>query len=579
MKLRHLLLPILAFIFVFSCEDDDEILNGTGVVDFSLTEIVEVENATSSLTLNIGVDTFNHNGGTVDVSISGADYGTDYITSTESSTFTLTVAPQSLLADFSISPVDDEVIEEDKVLTITLSNATGSLALGENTSLVFTILDNDDPLIALVGFETETSTIQENDTNNTLINIPFDQTSTNGGTLVISSSGDANFDTDYTVTGQTSGNFTLNVPSGVDTASFEIQPIDNTMFEADKTVTFTITDVTGGLAIGPDSQTTVTIVNDDAPTNPVIDFSDSISLTYNEDSGTATLNFELSSMTTADATLEITTSGTADASDFNFDGSTANPYSFTIPSGSTTASIDISITDDAVTETDETIILTITSVTGGLDAGLNLQQQTLTITDNDASPSFNYVETFESNDGSDGYLNTTLNFQNALANQTIDPTKVIELITNAGSFSDVDEETDPSDNGLNLFYNTGNDSSLNGVVDNVVITPILEGSGAMDVSIDAAYAFKNQNAAMVTFYWSQTYDGSGTFNESEWTVMGTETVTDMDNEGFGNNSYKRQEFDISPTANFYLAIRVTGTVDDTNYRLRWRFDNIKAISQ
>ena len=101
----------------------------------------------------------------------------------------------------------------------------------------------------------------------------------------------------------------------------------------------------------------------------------------------------------------------------------------------------------------------------------------------------------------------------------------------------------------------------------------------MDVSIDAAYAFKNQNSATVTFYWSQTYDGSGTFNESDWTAMGTETVANMDAEGFGNNAYKRQEFNIAPTANFYIAIRVNQNVDDTNYRLRWRFDNIQVDSQ
>jgi hypothetical protein len=61
--------------------------------------------------------------------------------------------------------------------------------------------------------------------------------------------------------------------------------------------------------------------------------------------------------------------------------------------------------------------------------------------------------------------------------------------------------------------------------------------------------------------------------------MGTETAANMDSEGFGNNVFKRQVFNINPSANFYIAIRVSQTIDATNYRTRWRFDNLKVNSQ
>ena len=579
MKLRLLILSIIVSGFIQSCEEDDENVNGTGTVGFSFTELIEVESATSSLTLNIGIDNFNHSGGTIDVLITGANYGSDYETSTGSESFTLEVAPQSLVANFTITPVDDQIIEEDKVLTIALTGTSGALELGESNTLTFTILDNDNPLVALVAFENETLNIEEDNTSNTLINIPFDQATTDGGTINISSSGDAVFGTDYSINGQTSGDFTLTVPGGATSASFEIQAIDNPDFATDKIAVFTLNDATGGLSLGATTQTSITIENDDLPANPIIDFSASNTLMYNEDAGTATLNFDISQATTADATIELTTSGTAAAADFNFGGSTANPYVFTIASGATTGSITLTIVEDSDIESDETIIVDISSVTGGLVIGTTLLSQTITITDNDATI-FDYTETFESNDASLTYLNDVLNFQNVLATQTVDPTRVIGLITNAGSFSDVDNVNSSSDNGLNLFYNTGSDSSLNGIMDNVVITPVLTGSGPMNVSVDAAYAFRNQNSANITFYWSQTYDGSGgTFNEADWTIMGTETAADMFAEGLGNNAYKREEFTIDPTADFYIAIRVNQTVDDSNYRLRWRFDNFKVISQ
>ncbi|MFP4847070.1 hypothetical protein [Winogradskyella sp. PE311] len=579
MKLKYLISFFGALLFLISCEDDDENLNAIGKVTFAITELVEVENATNPLNINVGIDSFNHAGGTIDISISGGDYGVDYETSEGSNSFTLDVEAQTLFSTFSLTPIDDQNIESNLPLTITITSVSGSLELGENTTLTFIIIDNDDPLIALVNFENNTEQIDENQATSESIQILFDQATTDGGTLSVSSFGDAIYGVDYTVDGQTSGDFVINVPSGSTSTSFAVQPIDNANFEANKTITFTLDEVSGGLSLGAETETTITLVNDDASPNPIIDFSPSNTLNYSEAEGTITLNFDISETTTSDATIELTTSGNADISDFNFSGSNANPYAFVIPSGSSTGSVAITLVDDTDTESDETLTLEITSVTGGLDAGANLQSQTIIITDNDGAVPFSYIETFESNDGTNSYLNSVLNYQNALANQTIDPNQLIDLITNTGSFSDVEDETGSSDNGLNLFYNTGNDSALNGTIDNVVITPIIEGVGPMDISIDAAYAFKNQNAAMVTFYWSQTYDGSGSFNENDWTVMGTESVPSMDAEGFGNNNYKRQEFSISPTADFYIAIRVTGIVDDTNYRLRWRFDNITAISQ
>ena len=182
MKIRLLLLSILMLSFIVSCEEDDNNLDGTGIVGFSISELVEIENATNSLTVNVGISQYNHAGGTISVSITGADYGSAYETSEGSADFILDVAPQALVSTFSIIPVDDELIQPDKVLTITLTSTTGALEVGENSTLTFTIIDNDDPLVAIVGFENATAQIQENDSNSTSIIIPFDQATTDGGT-------------------------------------------------------------------------------------------------------------------------------------------------------------------------------------------------------------------------------------------------------------------------------------------------------------------------------------------------------------------------------------------------------------
>ena len=571
MKIRPLLFLAIAMIGFLSCEEDDENLNEIGNVSFSLDQLTEVENATNALAINMGIDSFNHSGGTIDVVITGGDYGTDYETSSGSANFTLDVAQQSLVSTFSIIPIDNDIIEPNTVLTITLSAVSGALELGENTTLSFTILDNDDPLIAMVGFESETGQTEENSSNPLMINIPFNQATTDGGTITVSSSGDAIYGTDYTVNGQNSENFNVTVPAGATSASFEIQAIDNSDFEANKTVSFSLDDTSGGLSLGVDTQTTITIINDDSPPNPVIDFSGSNTLAYNEDTGVITLNFDISQMTTADATIELTTSGSADVGDFNFNGSTS-PYSFVIPSGSTTASVDITIVDDEDIESDETIILDITSVLGGLDAGLNLQQQTITIIDND-NAGFNYVETFETVADLDA-----AGFQAfLLPTQDLPASKLFKYNMNGGKYADVDDVTQDSDTGLVVFYNITQNGE--GTLDNVVVTPQMQVTGDVDVSIDVAYSqAPNVNNATITFYYSETYDGSQTWNESDWISMGTETAAAMEAEGLGTLDYKRKVMSINPNADFYVAVRVNQTMDATFTKTQWRLDNFKVIN-
>ena len=571
MKIKLLLLSILTLTFIVSCEEDDNALNGTGIVGFTLSELLEIENATSGLTVNVGINDYNHAGGTISVSITGANYGSDYETSLGSASFSLEVVPQSLVATFSITPLDNDIIEQNKVLSITITSVSGALELGENTTLTFTILDNDDPLIAMVGFESETGQTEENSSNPLMINIPFNQATTDGGTITVSSSGDAIYGTDYTVNGQNSENFNVTVPAGATSASFEIQAIDNSDFEANKTVSFSLDDTSGGLSLGVDTQTTITIINDDSPPNPVIDFSGSNTLAYNEDTGVITLNFDISQMTTADATIELTTSGSADVGDFNFNGSTS-PYSFVIPSGSTTASVDITIVDDEDIESDETIILDITSVLGGLDAGLNLQQQTITIIDND-NAGFNYVETFETVADLDA-----AGFQAfLLPTQDLPASKLFKYNMNAGKYAHVDDVTQDSDTGLVVFYNITQNGE--GTLDNVVVTPQMQVTGDVDVSIDVAYSqAPNVNNATITFYYSETYDGSQTWNESDWISMGTETAAAMEAEGLGTLDYKRKVMSINPNADFYVAVRVNQTMDTKFTKTQWRLDNFKVIN-
>lgn len=578
-KLYQLLCICLLVFLTISCSEDDDTSNQTAIASFGYTEpLVELESATQALMIDIGFDSARHASGTIEVTISGAEYGAIYETSENASTFILEINENDLLKTFSISPIDNDVINEDIELTITLTNATGGIEIGEENTINLSILDDEDPLVATVNFENTQLSLDENSENSLMVNIPFNQSSTNGGVLSISVSGDAILGDDYTIAGQTEANFSLTVEPGAASAAIEIIPIDNNEFAANKTISLSIADVSGGLEIGEDSETNITLVNDDEAQIPYIDFSTAAS-TYSENDGTLTVELVLTQAAQTQSTANITISGDAIlGQDFTVDGTSNNPYQLTIPVGVTQVTLPIELIDNSEISTDKSILLELTSATNPVELGVNQLQHNITIEDDDFTP-LNYVEDFEAYDGSADYLTTTLNYENILINQTLAANQIIDVIENTGNFADLSDVTQSSDHGLNIFYNSSNTGNPEGILDNAVITPQFQTIGQVNLSVDMAYAFKNQNNATVTVYYSESYNGSGTFNESDWTVLGTETVSNMDSEGFGNNAYKRKLMSWNASAPFYIAIRVNQTIDSNFYRTRWRFDNIQLENQ
>ena len=578
-KLYQLICLCLLVFLTISCSEDDDSSNGTAIASFGYTEpLVEIESATQELTIDIGFDNALHASGTLEVSITGAEYGTSYENSGGASTFTLEIDENDLLKTFSISPIDNDDINEDVNLTITLTGATGGIEIGESNTVDLTILDDEDPLIATANFENSELSVNENNEDALSVNIAFDQPSTNGGSITINSSGDAVLGTDYSIVGQSESTFVIDIAPGATSAVIEVMPINNEEFAADKMIVFEITEASGGIEIGSDTQTTITIINDDESQIPYIDFSTAAS-TVNENDGTINVDLVLTQAAQNQGSVTIAITGDAIlGQDYTIEGTTNNPYQLVIPAGVTQIPLTIELIDNSEIGIIKTIGLELTSATTPIELGVNQLQHTITLEDDDLTP-LNYVEDFEAYDGSNDYLTTTLGYENVLITQTVDPSQIIDVIQNTGSFSDLSDVSQSSDHGLNVFYNSSNDGNPEGVLDNAIISPQFQSLGQIDISIDLAYAFKNQNNATVTFYYSETYNGSGIFNNADWTVMGTENVTNMDGEGFGNNDYKRKQMSITTSAPFYIAIRVNQTIDSNFYRTRWRFDNIQLENQ
>ena len=156
---------------------------------------------------------------------------------------------------------------------------------------------------------------------------------------------------------------------------------DDAIFEASETVIVTMGTPTNATQ-GSTTVHTATITDND--TAPTVEWTSS-SQTNAESVTTVTVTAQLSAASGQNVTVPYTLSGTAiDPSDYTV---TASPL--TITAGSTTASLTITVVDDAIDEANETVIVTMGSPTNATQGSTTVH--TATITDNDAAPTVEWT--------------------------------------------------------------------------------------------------------------------------------------------------------------------------------------------
>ena len=201
----------------------------------------------------------------------------------------------------------------------------------------------------------------------------------------ITSDGTATAGLDYTTT---SG--TLTIPAGDTSTDFIVEVLQDSLDEANETVTLTISNPTN--ATISDATGTLTIIDEDA--TPSLSINDVTAA--NENAANATFTVTLSAASSLDVTVDYATSdGTATA---DVDYTPANG-TLTIPAGSTTATFTVGVLSDALDEANETVTLTLSNPT---NATISDATATLTITDDDPTPSISFNELMDDSYDGDG---------------------------------------------------------------------------------------------------------------------------------------------------------------------------------
>jgi Ca2+-binding RTX toxin-like protein len=293
-----------------------------------------------------------------------ADAATDY-TQTGATTFTppngsVTFAAGNATATVTVDPTADATSEANETVIFTLA-AGVDYNIGAPSEATGTI-NNDDTTVSVA---VAPGAVDENGETNLVYT--FTRSDSSGALSVnFSVNGTATFNNDYTQMGAATFTPPTGMVSFVDgslTATVTVDPSADAAVEPDETVVLTVTSGTG-YTVGVPASATGTITNDDTEVTVAVS-----PLSTTEDGVTNLVyTFTRNGVTTGALSANFSIGGTADsATDYTQSGATT----FTPPSGTvdfgagiSTVVVTIDPTADNSPESDETVILTVTSGTG-----------------------------------------------------------------------------------------------------------------------------------------------------------------------------------------------------------------------
>jgi Ca2+-binding RTX toxin-like protein len=209
------------------------------------------------------------------------------------------------------------------------------------------------PTLPSITLAVSPASVTEDGTTNLVYTFTRSGVTTNPLTVNYTLGGTATLNTDYTRTGT---NSTVTFAAGSSTATVTVDPTADTTVESNETVILTLAAGTG-YTIGTTNAVTGTITNDDFPSITL-----AVSPSSVTEDGTTNLvyTFTRTGSTTSALTANYTVGGTAtNGTDY-----TSIPTSVTFAANSSTATVTVDPTADTTVESDETVILTLTSGTG-----------------------------------------------------------------------------------------------------------------------------------------------------------------------------------------------------------------------
>ncbi len=316
-------------------------------------------------------------GGTANRLSGAANATSDYVlnTSVAGSIHTVTFSTGSNTTTISATPTSDRIIEGDETVELTLVPAgNGQYIIGTTAAVVGTILDQDDNSVSLA---VSPSQVVEDGTENLVYTFTRTGSTSEASFVDYELGGNAVIGTDYILTGAnfpgntSSGTVTLNIgtvnfAAGSDTATVIVDPTTDTIAETNENITLRLVPSRLDTIFGG---RTYNISTPDAISGIITDVTPTVSVSLegnsvNEDGSTSLIySFTRTGSLGTSLTATYNVSGTAI---FGDDYTQTGARNFTVNTGtiefaanSSTTTLTVTPIADAITEQNETVIVTL----------------------------------------------------------------------------------------------------------------------------------------------------------------------------------------------------------------------------
>nr|WP_321405449.1 Ig-like domain-containing protein [uncultured Carboxylicivirga sp.] len=283
---------------------------------------------------------------------------------------------------FTITGVNDGIVDGDKSITITINGDNGITTT--STSVVVINEDNDTSELSISA-----SVQAAEDNSNGSFSILSSVQSETDTEINLTISGTATGDIDYIAVP-----LSVTLPANSNNTSINIEVLEDIIVEENETVIVTLDGTDNSrITVGSTSQATVTITDNDVATLSVVATTQA---TEDNSDGLFTISTPATSNSATNITVAI--SGTATSgTDY-----TAISTTVLLPANSTSVTVPVEVLADAIVEGDETVILNLVSTDNPEVSVGTTNSATITIADNDVATLSVAATTQATEDNSDG---------------------------------------------------------------------------------------------------------------------------------------------------------------------------------
>lgn len=377
---------VLALVLISSCKDDENPV-AVATVQFSTTQ-QSVSEAGNSVTVLINFDKAAGRDGVITISVAEGnetDYTTHYLTNPNGSsgTIELEVSKGQTSTQFTFTPVNNVLLQDDKTVTFNIADVSSGFEIGANDSDLITINDDEGPTRA--NFAVASSSTAENLTDGIDITINLTSPAPGTGSVVVAfESANATYTTNFTTEpAVASGLIEVPVAVGETTVHFKVKPVDDGSVNATRTINFTFEEATGAVELGTTiTSHTLSITDNETPSEAKFD---GTSASVSEDNATGiTVPLTLNPATNGTGTAVISFTGGTYGEDFTTDpAAVSGKITLNVATSASAASFKVIPVNDAEVSANREITFTLTESTGVVTLGATGKTYQVTIQEDD----------------------------------------------------------------------------------------------------------------------------------------------------------------------------------------------------